>query len=496
MKSKPLLSKSRYVQGLQCPKMLWMGLHQPELAEPFDEATEWRFAIGHRVGELAQQLFPGGVLIKEDHLHLTDAITSTNNCLVNNIPAIFEATASANLLISRVDILYRVPRKKNTWDLYEVKMSGSVKDQHVPDVALQRYCFERAGYDIRHTFLMHINTSYLRLGDLETDCLLTSKDITNRVLDNMQGIEKRTRDLIKVMDSKKCPKVEPGKQCTSPYLCPFYDQCNDPPEDYTIHELMGKGKKVAQLEEMGIHYLREIPPDFPLTGRNARQLESFRKKKPVTDPAAIRRFIDDLEYPLYFLDFETVGCALPLFEKSRPYHNVPFQFSLHIQKKKGAKCTHVKFLQKDRSDPREALTLKLLKSIGKKGSILAWNMSFEKSCIRHLAEALPKHQKKLLDLLPRFKDLMVPFRQGAYSDCRFHGSTSLKNVLPVLVPKLNYGKLNIQEGQTASLKAEKWYSGYMGKEEWKKTYRDLIKYCKLDTLAMVEILRVLKKVCD
>jgi len=485
------LSKSRYMAGLQCPKILWLGINKPDIAAAPDRATQRVFDIGHRVGEYAQELFPGGVLIAEDHTQLSQAISKTTAAVSGGVSAVFEATVAFNKILCRADILKRVEKTGNLWDIYEVKSSTSVKEQHYPDLAIQKYCFEGQGYNIRNTLLMHVNNSYFRKGDIEPDKLLVAKDVSNNVAAALENVPVKTNEFFAVMDSPVCPAITPGRQCEEPYTCIYFDFCNEAPPDYSIYELSHGRKVISELEALGVILLKDIPDGFCLSEKHSNQVASVKTKKPVFDKAAVKGHLDKLKYPLYFFDFETVSCALPLFNNSRPYQNVPFQFSLHIQDKPDGPCRHVEFLLQDREDPREKLIRAMLDSLGSKGTIVAYYKPFEESCIKGLAHDFSQYKDRLLALLPRFWDLIVPFQKGYYTHYDFHGSASLKSVLPALVPSLSYQELAIQEGGEASLTAELWYAGKMDQEEWEQRYSELLQYCALDTLAMVEVLKIL-----
>ncbi|MBF0431842.1 MAG: DUF2779 domain-containing protein [Fibrobacteria bacterium] len=490
------LSKSNYLAGLQCKKLLWFNIHDRSLAAPVDEDTQRIFDIGHRIGELATRRFPGGELIDEPYYDVEGTIAHTQKAVEDGIPAIFEATAVAGRLLSKADILARVENTDNEWDMYEVKSSTKVKDVHIPDMALQKHCFELAGYTIRKCFLVHVSTAYVRQGEIDPQQLLQAEEITERVAEHLPGIESRVKELHEVMDSSTRPDIEAGPQCSDPYDCPYWDECNDAWEPYTVYDLSYGANATSELEKQGIYYLKDVPEDFPLTDRQKMHVQAVKTDKPVYDTEKIRAFIDSLEYPLYHFDFETTGCAIPLFDNTRPYIQFPFQYSLHIQKEPNGKCDHRYFLNKDRTDPQKALAEQMIHHLGKEGSIIAWNMSFEQGHINGLAELFPEYSEQLRNLVPRFRDLMIPFRTS-YAHKDFHGSASLKYVLPVLVPKLSYEELEeIQDGGTAFLRAQKWYSGDMPEEEWEKNYNNLLKYCELDTLAMVEILRKLYEVVE
>jgi Domain of unknown function(DUF2779) len=493
MNSFHYLTKSRYMDGLQCKKMLWLKVFKPDLAKPFDTATLHRFDVGKRIGKYARMRFEGGVLIQEDHMHLADAVRSTVAAVKNGAPVIFEATAKYDKILCRADILERVPQKKIAWDIIETKATGEVKDEHYDDLAIQRFCFENAGYHIRGTHLLHVNTSYVRQGDVDPEKFLIQEDVTEMILDRIHGIEKQITEFFSVLSGNECPSVKPGDQCHEPFECPFYDLCNKPVADYSIYELPRAKKLFPILEKMGVGLLKDIPDDFELSQIQKQIVLTNKTRKPVIEKHAIKEYLDLLVYPLAFFDYETISPAIPPFDNCRPYHKTPFQFSLHIQKEKGGECEHHELLLKEAVDPRDLLIEKMLDLLGTKGSIVAWNMGFEKSVIKDLAEIFPEYKQRLLDFLPRFWDLIVPFRRADFAHFNFHGSASLKSVMPVLVPSLSYKVLEIQDGNAASLLYELWISGKLDKTEWEKTYLDLLRYCSLDTWSMAEILRILYK---
>ena len=488
------LTKSRYIQGLQCTKLLWLSVSGKDIARPaeVDDAARHRFEIGNKVTEYARLCFPNGILITENHLKLNEAVDNTKT-IMSNAKVVFEPTFLHSRFICRLDIIQIVPEEDNLWDLYEIKMSTRVKDIHIPDIAIQRACLEAGGFNIRKTMLIHINTSYTRKGEIEPEQLFTSVDLTDEVLKRMETVEKEVGQFYEILDNKTCPEVESGRQCNSPHKCPYYDFCNKPRDNYTIYELPKARDLIPKLENMNIQYIKDIPDDLSLSYRQKQTVHSNKIGKPVINKKNIKEHLDKLAFPLYFFDFETINPAIPLLDNSKPYEFIPFQFSLHIQKEKGGNCVHHEFLPEDIEDPRENIIKKMLELLGTQGSIIAYSITFEKNCIKVMAKNYPKYSTKLLELLPRFWDLIVPFRNGDYAHLDFHGSASLKNVLPALVPSLSYEKLGISKGATAGLMYELRLEGKIKGDEWEKTYKDLLEYCKMDTLGMVEILKKLYK---
>ena len=493
MTSFPYLTKSKFLQGLNCQKCLWLSVNNPEKAKPIDTSTARRFENGKKIGEFAQQLFPGGILITDDHTQLEQAIVTTRKQVSLNTSTIFEATEQYNRIRCRADILQKV--KKSTWNIYEVKMSTKYKPlEHLPDVAIQYYCFQKAGYSIENTYLVLVNSSYVRQEEIDLTQFLQIHDITDEVKAYIKNIEPQIENLIAVLDSEKCPSIKIGEYCSKPYECSFFDHCHQG-LDFTIHEIHGRGnpKIKERLSTQGIFYLKDIPDTEPLNQRITNMVRSVKIRKSVINKNNIRSYFNELVYPLYYFDFETIFIPIPLFENTRPYQQIPFQYSLHIQDKKSSSSKHVDFLMTDNDDPRERLIVSMLSHLGKKGSIIAYNATFEKRIITQLAEAFPHFRDELNALIPRFWDLMKPFENGDYVHYDFHGRWSIKYVLPVLIPSLSYKDLEVQDGGMASALADKWYSSELEESKWYEVRENLLKYCELDTLAMVKIVEKLSQ---
>ena len=249
------------------------------------------------------------------------------------------------------------------------------------------------------------------------------------------------------------------------------------------------------LEERGIELLKDIPSDIKLTPRHEKMVLSIKRRKPIIDKTAIKKYLGTLVYPLYYFDFETINPAIPPFDNWKPYQTTPFQFSLHIQaKERRCYASITNFCRRSATDPREPLIKRMIELLGKKGSIIAWTMSFEKSKIKVARRKVSDVREAASRFAATVLGSHASFQSGEITPITiFMAAHQLKKVLPVLVPSLSYGDLEIQEGGTASLKYERWLFGEMEAEEWEKTYQDLLNYCKLDTLAMVEILKVLQK---
>lgn len=480
----PMLSKSKYLAGLQCHLRLWQKCHSPELASEISPVQQAIFHTGHRVGDLATQLYPDGVLIEEDHLHHNEAVHTTRAAMEDpKVKAIYEAGFLYDDVRVRTDILQRL--KEGKWNLIEVKSSTSVKEVHYPDVAVQYYVLKGAGLDIDRVFLMHLNNQYVYDGkDLDLEELFSSIDLTEEALAYQEEVPKRLAELKNMLANSDPPLMIPSRSCSKPYSCDFYDYCTKDMPEHWVMQLSGIAQnKIDALAGMGIDDIGDVPDDFPLSGIQER-IRTCVANNDEYIAGELKYELEDVEYPIHFLDFETLGLAIPRYAGTRSYQGIPFQWSDHILHKNG-NIEHREYLCEEDKDPREELTVKLLHALGTKGSIFMYT-GFEKEVIKGLAEHLPKHRKPLLASLDRLIDLYQIIKNNYYHP-KFHGSFSLKSVLPAIIPEMDYNDLGIQEGQEAGIEYVRMIDPSTPPKEKEKIKKDLLKYCRYDTLAMVKI---------
>jgi hypothetical protein len=483
-----MLSKSRYLNGLQCPKLLWVAINEPgRLPEP-DAATQHIFDQGHLVGELAKKLFPGGIDIPADDF--MGNIKETMELLCLRKP-LFEGGFLAGNLFARADILN--PVGETAWDIVEVKSSTSVKDVNIHDVAFQKYCYEQAGLEINRCFLMHINNQYVRNGDIDPKELFALEDITDQVDEIFSELPGRVGEMLKVIALAECPAISIGPHCNNPYACAL-TECWDGLPEHNIFTLYYGGKKSFQLYNDGILTINDIPLTFALNDKQRIQRDCVISGAPYLDKDAIRQFLAKLEYPLYFLDFETFGTAIPLFNGVRPYQNVPFQFSLHVQERPDGDLKHYEYLADDRKDPRPELLESLGRLLGERGSILAYNKSFEETVLKEAAQVFSESADWIDSAVNRLVDLIVPFRSFHYYHPLQNGSASLKKVLPAITGQ-GYDEMAIAKGDDASLAYLRITFDDVSPEEAEMVRADLLSYCKMDTEGMVRIVDQLDKLC-
>ncbi len=488
------LSKSRYLKGLQCHKRLWLEVHEPDAPElEVDDAQQAIFDTGHRVGERAQQEFGPGTLIELDPINTGPAVEATRAAIERGETVIFEASFSEDNVFVAVDVL---SKEQGGWVLSEVKSTGRVKDQHVPDAAVQAHVLESAGLEVARLELMHLNTHP------DEGPLFTRSDVTERAAAHRPEVASNIKAQLEVLAGPE-PSVEPGDHCTSPYDCPFIERCCEAPVDHSIYELANiksSKKKMAALEAASIERITDIPADFKLSDTQARQRRAVIEGKPVVEPG-LKQALSEFEFPIAMLDFETVGATLPVWRGASPFQAIAAQFSVHVVHEDG-RVAHHAFLAPSEDvglapDPRPSLAAALVPALAGANTVLAWNASFERRCLKDLAEASPEHRAALESALDKLADLLPVVRKNFYHP-NFHGSFSIKAVAPALLPDLTYADLEVADGGTASNALEALLSApeQIPAARRAQLRNQLLTYCNHDTLVMVELWRYLHRLAD
>ena len=481
------LSKSKYLSAFQCEKKLWLEIHDRKKATPVDEIQQAIFSQGHYVGELATKAYPDGVLIDSDYLDIPKGLEITQDELAKQPPAIFEGFFQYNDVLVRPDIMKN--NGDGSWDFIEVKSSTTLKPENIRDVAIQEYVISNCGVKIRKSYLMHLNRE-CAYPDLES--LFTLVDLTELVKPFIQEMDNSLKNLRIMLTEKQPPDISIGARCSKPYNCHFREHCWKDVPEYSVFNIPGMYfNKKEELYENGIIKLEDVPADTSLNNKQKVFIESFNSKAPVTNEAGIKMELEKLQHPLYFLDFETFGPAVPRFDGLHPYEQYPFQYSCHILDAK-QEITHKEYLHTELTDPRLPLLKSLINTLKTRGTIVAYNAGFEKGIISKFSQQFPQFSKELEAINQRFWDQLNIFRRY-YTDYQFKGTNGLKSVLPVLVPGMGYSSLDVQEGNQAQLV---WDQMINEADDKKKDVliQNLLEYCRLDTLAMVEIHKKLLKI--
>lgn len=488
------LSKTKYCKMVQCKKILWLEKYKP--GEKVITARESVFENGVKVGELAKSLFGEYENVEYDE-HLNVMLRQTNNLLKNKPNIIAEACFKYENNFCSVDIL------KNDIDgveIYEVKSSTHMEDIYLEDAAYQYYVLSNLGLNVKKVYVVYINSTYVKKGELELNKLFNIEDVTHIAKGKQEQIKNNIIEIDKYMtkyDEKSEPENSIGMHCTNPYNCEYWQYCTRNLPKPNVFDIAGmyKSTKFKKYDEGIVSF-----EDLQYENINKKYLEQIdfeiNDKQDKIDKASIKKFINTLSYPIYFLDFETFQQAIPEYEGISPYMQIPFQYSLHYIEKEDGELKHKEFLAKSGVDPRRELAEKLVQDIPTNVCITAYNMGFEKGVIRKLAQQYPALSEHLLNITENIKDLMIPFSKRYYYTKAMQGSYSIKYVLPALYPndpELDYHNLPVvHNGAEAS---DTFLSlAQKSKEEQEKLRKGLLVYCKLDTYAMVKIWQKLKEV--
>ena len=475
------LSKSRLVAYKQCPKRLWLQTYRRALARPSEGALN-RMAQGNRVGAAAQRLFPEGRLIAHA-TDLTSALRETDEALAQpgDITLFEPALRCADILV-RADIL---ERRDGAYRLIEVKSSTKVKDYQVTDAGIQAWVLQGAGLDIARTELAHINNQFVYPGDGDYRGLFTYADVTEAIMPLQQQIPEwiaaAQRDL-----AGPIPDIAVGAQCTDPFECEFMAFCTPDAAEYPVALLPHGAKLAKHLREEGYADLRDVPADRLTRRDHLRIRRATTNGEAELAPSAAEK-LAALPWPRYFLDFETVGPAVPLWPGTRPYQGIPMQWSCHRQDADGTLTPLPPFLDTVGKDPRRALAESLVAAIGDSGPIMVYNAGFERSVILALADAFPDLAPALRMLADRLFDLL-PFVRAHYYHPAMMGSWSLKRVLPTIARDLDYANLDhVQSGEMVEPVYFEMIDLTTPADRRETLEAALLTYCERDTLAMVRM---------
>ena len=487
------LSKSKYCNAVQCPKMLWMQQNRPELYDDsvMDEAI---LEKGQEVGDLARGLF--GAYTVVEFGDYPDMLMQTQELLENGTENIAEASFAYKGLFCRVDILRNLGGNK--CELYEVKSSSSVHDIYYHDVAFQYYVLTKLGYEVTKACLVHINKKYIRRGELDIHELFLINDITDDARARFAEVDSNLDLYSKYLDAVDEPEQPLGEYCFKPYHCGFFKHCSKDLPQPNVFQLSGMQLRTKmRFYREGRVSLEELAKDKSINGKCMLQIQHEINELPQQiNRESIAEFMRQLYYPIYFLDFESFQPAIPLYEGSKPFEQIVFQYSLHYIEYEGGPLHHKEYLAEPGEDPRRGLAEQLCRDIPLNVCVTAYNMTFEKGRIKELAQLYPDLSDHLMNIHDHIVDLMIPFQRKDYYCKAMQGSYSIKYVLPALFPNdpaLDYHNLEgIHHGGEASAAFSEMQ--HMPPEQLKTTGHNLLKYCELDTYAMVKVWERLNEV--
>lgn len=486
------LSKSKYTLGLQCEKILWLDKNKSEVKEEINNDNV--LDNGTEVGILAQDLFDNKKVV-EFSKDLSKMIDDTKKYLKEENINLCEASFSYNNNFCSVDILKKV---KDTYEIYEVKSSTHVSDIYLDDVSYQYYVLSNLGLMVKKCYVVTLDSSYVRVGSLDLNKLFKLNDVTDIVLEKQDLVKNTILKINNYMDNTKEVDKPLGEYCFSPYPCPYFKYCSRNLPKNNLFNIRGMQlpSKIKLYNDGIVSYEDLLKTNINKKYKQQIEMELY-DLKPYINKNNIKKELDTYYYPIYYLDFESYQVSVPEFDYTSPYQQIPFQYSLHIEDE-NHNLTHKEFLSESNIDPRRKLALSLVRDIPKDSCVLAYNMAFERMIIRHLASLYPDLREHLLNIHDHIKDLIIPFRQRDYYSKEMYGSFSIKYVLPALFPNdpaLDYHNLDlIHKGDEASSSFIAMRT--MDEEERSKVRKALLKYCELDTFAMVKILDKLRSVID
>lgn len=492
------ITKSDFIRYRECPAFFWFFKKKPEILnnQELSDFDKELIKNGQEVEVWARKLFRQGVLVEGVQ---NTATRNTQELLRAGVKTIFQATFEADNLYAMVDIL-EWDEANQYWIINEVKATtGKEKknDQHLYDAAFQYILMKMAGYHVGRVNLIELNKEFLKKGEINVRDLLQKTDITDQVIELESEINLMIPDMKRILENDREPLP-----CECVYKsrinhCPAFKYLYPDIPDYSVHDIVRIGlskKSLEALVEGGYYSIEEVPKDFKLSKYQKNHVEVTQRKTPIIQHSEILEMLNGLTYPLYFLDYETYPTAVPIYDGCSPYQQVPFQYSLHILKDTNGELEHHQFLHAEcKSHPMIALADALAKIIDKEGSIIVWNKKFEGKCHEDIAKLIPQHADIFYAYNQRLFDLMEIFSKNHYVHPDFRGGYSIKDVLPVLVPEMSYKTLNIRDGSMAMKGWKTMMFEMTDQKDKDQMNHDLLKYCELDTLAMVKIFEVLRK---
>ena len=497
MKKQLVISKSRYVQSYNCSKKLWLHFNKKNMAAEMSLSEKQNIEEGNEIGRLARKhpMFKGGILV--DHKNKNIAAEKTKKAIKNeNI--LFEATFFSENKVAQIDILIR--NKRGNFDIIEVKSSSSVKKEHLIDVAFQKKVLREQGLKVDSVYIMHVNSKYVYNTSLDLDKFFTIENVNDKINKYYYEINRKINKHINKLNKKTEPNKTVGSFCKSPHKCPFYKYCHKHLTEDSVLNLsrISKDKK-KEFRDLKIKNIEDIPENYSLTDKQLVQRKVAKEKINHIENILIKEFIDEIQYPIYHLDFEATNSSIPYLEGTRPNQFIVYQVSIHKEFKDGT-IEHLEYLNTEMKDPRRDIVDFLRKNIKKDGSVLVWNKSFEKTRIKEFTDIFKEDSEFLFSLIDRMIDLAEPFQKMWYYDHKFKGSYSIKNILPVMAPELDYYSLDlINNGSNSQAYYTMLIQGHFGNNKqgmFNRVKKSLLEYCKMDTLAMVKILAKLKKIIN
>lgn len=483
------ISKSDYVLGLKCPNALWFKKFRRDLQVDMNQAILDR---GTEIGILAQSRFPDGTTITAKPWEAA-AVQQTQSAICAGAPYIYEATLATDTgEYCAADILRN--NNDGTWDIIEVKSTTRPHDYHIIDASFQRYVFTRCGVKIKNCFILTLNPEYVRHGALDIDALFALHDVTEELQDP-DTVQAEVARIRAILAGPELGIAISKTKCNKFYECGYKAHCWHSVPKYSVFDAF-RGALADEIYAIYGANLADIPVAMRDQQMHPGDIEAFLDNMDVINPDILRDFTARLKWPLYFLDYESIMPAVPMFDNSRPYQQICFQFSLHMQREPGGELEHYEYLHTDAgTDPRPGLIKRLIETTGDTGSVIVYNQGFEQGRNSEMARDFPEYADALRAINDRMVDLLMPFRnRGLYRPCQY-GSASIKQTLPAFVPEMSYANLGIHNGTEASEQFLAFMTGKQTPAQTAAMMTNLREYCGQDTMAMVRLLDVVQNYC-
>ena len=487
---KHALSKSTFLRAVQCPKSLYLYQYYKKLREPYSADRQALLNRGHAIGSLAWECFPEGVDGRVGNKFMYGkAVEKTQRLIQQGVSTIFEATFQQNQVLVMVDVL---TQRNGYWEAYEVKSSARVSSNHIRDAALQYHVMEQAGLPLQDFQVMHIDKSYKRQGALDVHALFTSDSVIREVRKQQPWIRKNIDYGKQVLQKPTVPKVSIGKHCSDPYPCDFISYCwQQVPQDsvFEIGHLAADTK--FDYFRKGYAAIQDLQPESIESPAVAIQVRSHQQQEPYLEQKALSHFLSGFRFPLFFMDFEAIMPAVPVFDQTRPFQKIPFQFSIHHLSDPAAALQHREFLAEPGTDPHGRFLEQLLADTEGTGNLVVFEDTLERQMLEGLKKQFPDYSAAIQNRLDRIIDLRYPFKHMHYYHPAMKGSFSLQAIYEALFGRDEVEKA-IEDGGIAAIKYEQLLNAtdtaYMAEEKEK-----LLAYCQKDTLALAEIYRFLSR---
>lgn len=482
-----MISKTSFIRGQSCLKYIFLDRFHPGL-KVSAKAQLQRKKSKHDVVLLARQLFPVGIEAYTEEGEIQEAVQTTTLLIAKNDAPVYDGVFIVNELLASVDIL--IPGNEG-WSLYSVKSAISISEDDIDNLAFQYHVLTNAGILLSDLFIVYLNGEYVRYGELDVKQLFIIVSMLDLVLSKQKEVQLNIERFNEILQGDTAPDMDIGIQCLKPHKCDFKDHCwQFLPQDSVFSISRLRKAQKFELYRQGLLKMKDIPKTYPLNQKQWIQVESHINDSIHIDKKLVRSFLGSMRYPLFFMDYETIMPAIPCYENTWAYQQILFQFSIHILQEIHSEPEHFEFLGEGGKDPRPEFIEQLLKVIEGDTDIIVFNSTFEISRLKELAWYFPDYSEDIESIIFRIKDLMVPFQDRYFYHPQLNGSYSLKTIVPILIPELNYNDLEISDRESAMSS----YEHLIRERDHEKiiqTRHALLKYCERDTLSLVRIMQKL-----